>query len=206
METLNTPLNSDELAKIDEFIHDNINELSALSFEVYENIYLFKPKVANFDQYLGKLNENEKTRAWFYLFTTCKKERHKYLMAKKKEKHNTEASPIYLDTSTIKYNSTDRRLNFVLIFIGVMGFVLIAYLLFSSIGNSKTKVMSGEFSTMDNCLNAIEQKTGKRLEIVIDKVGNISGYLGNTKLDFQCETESTGTKGIIVKGWYEAED
>ena len=38
METLNTPLNSDELAKIDEFIHDNINELSALSFEVYENI------------------------------------------------------------------------------------------------------------------------------------------------------------------------
>ncbi|WP_336141983.1 hypothetical protein [Acinetobacter sp. 102] len=83
--------------------------------------------------------------------------------------------------------------------------ILLLVGVFSLVGCSNTEIMSGEFSSMDNCLNSIEQKTGKKLEIVIDKIGEISGYQGNTKLDFQCKTEATGTKGIIVKGWYEAE-
>lgn len=70
---------------------------------------------------------------------------------------------------------------------------------------SKTEVMSGEFATMDNCLNAIEKKSGKNLEIVTDKIGDISGNLEGTKLGFECKTNATGTKGIIVKGWYEVE-
>lgn len=205
MKKLNSPLTSDELTKIDVYVDININQLSKLSLEIYENIKAFQPKVSNFDQYLENLTENEKTRAWFYLFTASKKERQKYLKVAKNENHSIEAIPSYLDTSTVQYNTTNKRSKFILNIIGVMVLFLITFLLFSFMGGSKTEVMSGEFSTMDNCLNAIEQKTGKKLEIITDKLGDISGFLTNTKLGFQCKTEATGTKGIIVKGWYEAE-
>ncbi|MDF2419185.1 hypothetical protein GWP85_16970 [Acinetobacter beijerinckii] len=70
---------------------------------------------------------------------------------------------------------------------------------------SNTEVMSGEFSSMDSCLLAIEKKSGKQLEIVTDKLGDISGTLKGTKLGFQCKTNSTGSKGLVVNGWYQIE-
>jgi hypothetical protein len=70
-------------------------------------------------------------------------------------------------------------------------------------GCSKTQVMSGEFRTMDSCLTKIQENSGYELDIVTDEFGNISGFLKGTKLGFECKTESTGTKGVVVKGWYQ---
>lgn len=66
--------------------------------------------------------------------------------------------------------------------------------------------MSAEFSTMDDCLSSIEKKSGYRLDIITDKLGDVSGFLEGTKLGFGCKTEATGTKGLIVNGWYQVED
>lgn len=82
-------------------------------------------------------------------------------------------------------------------------FLLSAFLLL--VGCSKVETMSGEFSTMDGCLSAIENKSGKQLEIITDKLGNISGNLKGTKLGFECKTNATGTKGLVVNGWYQVE-
>ncbi|MFW1996908.1 hypothetical protein ACG904_18450 [Acinetobacter guillouiae] len=69
-----------------------------------------------------------------------------------------------------------------------------------------TQVMSAEFSSMDNCLSAIQRNSGKQLDIVTDKLGDISGFLKDTKLGFQCKTEATGTKGVVVNGWYQTDE
>ena len=69
-----------------------------------------------------------------------------------------------------------------------------------------TQTMSGEFSSMDSCLLSIEKKSGYSLEIITDKLGNVSGFLKGTKLGFGCQAESTGTKGLIVRGWYQVEE
>lgn len=66
--------------------------------------------------------------------------------------------------------------------------------------------MSGEFSTMDSCLSAIQKKSGMELDIITDKFGDVSGFLKGTKLGFGCKAESTGTKGLVVNGWYQVED
>ncbi len=80
-------------------------------------------------------------------------------------------------------------------------------LLLSLYGCGKnSQVMSAEFSSMDNCLSAIQRNSGKELEIVTDKLGDISGFLKATKLGFQCKTEATGTKGVVVNGWYQTEE
>ncbi|MCV2445588.1 hypothetical protein [Acinetobacter bereziniae] len=70
----------------------------------------------------------------------------------------------------------------------------------------KSQVMSAEFSSMDNCLSAIQRNSDKELEIVTDKLGDISGFLKDTKLGFQCKTEVTGTKGVVVNGWYQTDE
>ena len=68
------------------------------------------------------------------------------------------------------------------------------------------QAMSAEFSSMDNCLAAIQRNTGEKLDIVTDKFGEVPGFLEGTKLGFGCKAESTGTKGLIVSGWYQVED
>ena len=133
MEKLNSPLTEDELKKIDQFINEHIDELSKFSFETYENIKLFQPRVKNFDQYLKELEVNEKTRAWFYLFSSAKKERQKYLSARRLAKDNDQYNPKYLDTSTIQQPKSKKyTLNSVFILIGgVVLIVLIFLVLFS---------------------------------------------------------------------------
>ncbi|WP_434278980.1 hypothetical protein [Acinetobacter sp. CE-15] len=68
------------------------------------------------------------------------------------------------------------------------------------------QVMSAEFTSMDNCLAAIQRNSGRQLDIVTDKLGDISGFLKDTKLGFQCKTEATGTKGVVVNGWYQTDE
>ena len=70
----------------------------------------------------------------------------------------------------------------------------------------KSQVMSAEFTSMDNCLAAIQRNSGRQLNIVTDKLGDISGFLKDTKLGFQCKTEATGTKGVVVNGWYQTDE
>lgn len=91
IDNLKSPLTNEELLKIDVYIKDNIKSLSELSFEDYENIRLFQPKIINFDQYLVKLTPNEKTRAWFYLFSNTKKARENF----RKQRVSAEINPSY---------------------------------------------------------------------------------------------------------------
>lgn len=91
IDNLKSPITNEELLKIDIYIKDNIKFLSELSFEYYENIRLFQPKIINFDQYLVKLTPNEKTRAWFYLFSNAKKARENF----RKQRVGAEINPSY---------------------------------------------------------------------------------------------------------------
>ncbi|MDH1239117.1 hypothetical protein N5B99_00200 [Acinetobacter johnsonii] len=87
-----------------------------------------------------------------------------------------------------------------LLIAGVLGFGLVL----SGCGKAP-QVMSAEFSSMDDCLAAIQRNTGEKLDIVSNEFGEVSGFLKGTKLGFGCKTESTGTKGLIVNGWYQVE-
>ena len=85
--------------------------------------------------------------------------------------------------------------------------IIILAALIGLVGCGKApQAMSAEFSSMDNCLTAIQRNTGEKLDIVTDKFGEVSGFLEGTKLGFGCKAESTGTKGLIVSGWYQVED
>ena len=96
IDNLKSPLTNDELLKIDIYIKENLEPLSELSFEDYENIRLFQPKIINFDQYLVKLTPNEKTRAWFYLFSNAKKTRENF----RKQRVSAEINPSYKFTTS----------------------------------------------------------------------------------------------------------
>jgi len=73
MENLKSPLNSDELLKIDEYIKNNNQKLLKLPLEYYSDLRVFQPKNADFEKFIKDLSVNEKTRAWFYLYTNAKK-------------------------------------------------------------------------------------------------------------------------------------
>ncbi|MCE6007563.1 hypothetical protein [Acinetobacter soli] len=84
--------------------------------------------------------------------------------------------------------------------IAILGLMAFLY------GCSNSQVMNAEFTTMDDCISSIQKHSGKNLDIVTDKFGEISGFLEGTKLGFSCKTEATGSKGLLVKGWYEVKD
>lgn len=64
-----------------------------------------------------------------------------------------------------------------------------------------TEIMSSKFSSMDNCLSSIKRNTNSTLDIITNKLGNISGKLSNGE-HFACQTKTSGTEGIYVEGWY----
>jgi hypothetical protein len=85
--------------------------------------------------------------------------------------------------------------------------VIILATLVGFVGCGKTpQSMNAEFNSMDNCLSSISKNSGKKLDVVTDKFGEVSGFLEDTKLGFGCKTETTGTKGLVVSGWYQVED
>jgi len=81
----------------------------------------------------------------------------------------------------------------------------LAGLFISSCGDSSPELMGGEFSSLQQCMSAIQTKTGLSLKPVNDKPDHVSGYLGDTNRDFACKQMSTGTKGVYWEGWYEVE-
>ncbi|QNY27982.1 hypothetical protein IC763_03000 [Acinetobacter seifertii] len=65
------------------------------------------------------------------------------------------------------------------------------------------QIMSAKFNSMDECLASIKSKTGEALDPMTDKPEHVSGFLGKTGLQFNCEVKHTGTEGTYVDGWYQ---
>ena len=65
-------------------------------------------------------------------------------------------------------------------------------------------IMSGKFGSMAQCLETIKKDSGySKIRPMTDKPDHVSGYLGDTDFDFNCEVKETGTEGTFVEGWYE---
>lgn len=65
-------------------------------------------------------------------------------------------------------------------------------------------LMSGKFNSMEQCLETIKTQSGySQLRPMTDKPDHVSGYLGDSDFDFNCEVKETGTEGTYVEGWYE---
>lgn len=67
-----------------------------------------------------------------------------------------------------------------------------------------SELMGGKFGSMEQCLETIKNDSGySTLRPMTDKPDHVSGYLGDTDFDFNCELKETGTEGTFVEGWYE---
>lgn len=65
-----------------------------------------------------------------------------------------------------------------------------------------SKIMSAEFSSMDECISKMRKVTNpSKLRIMTDKPSRVSGFLSNGE-HFSCGIEESGTKGRYVEGWY----
>lgn len=93
MDNLRSPLNSDELKKIEAFLSENKDRLSRLSFSAYRDLRYFKTHVDDFNSYLTDLSVNEKTRAWSYLYSISKK--HKEANKSRSTQNNINIEPNY---------------------------------------------------------------------------------------------------------------
>lgn len=88
------------------------------------------------------------------------------------------------------------------IFVGATLFILFLSGCDSSSSPDYT-VMQGKFSSMDHCISTIEKHTNLKIRPLTDKPDHVSGYLGTTDRDFNCEIKETGTEGTYVEGWFE---
>lgn len=70
----------------------------------------------------------------------------------------------------------------------------------------ETKIMGAKFNSIDECLASIKNKTEEALDPMTDKPEHVSGFLGKTGLQFNCEAKRTGTEGTYVDGWYQTQD
>ena len=68
------------------------------------------------------------------------------------------------------------------------------------------QIMGAKFGSMNECLASIKSKTGEVLDPMTDKPEHVSGFLGKTGLQFNCEVKHTGTEGTYVDGWYQVKD
>lgn len=56
---------------------------------------------------------------------------------------------------------------------------------------------------MDECLNSISTVTGEKLRPLTDEPTKVTGFLGDTNLQFFCGLKETGTEGSYIDGWYQ---
>lgn len=76
--------------------------------------------------------------------------------------------------------------------------------LFSACSNEPEKEIVGrKFSSMNECLTSIMTINNEKLDPMTDKPDHVSGFLGKTGRQFNCEVKNTGTEGSFVDGWYE---
>ena len=183
MEQLNSPLNNDELAKIDIFIDENINEISELSFEYFENIRLFQPKIKNFEEYLSQLTVNEKTRAWFYLFSNAKKKRKPRAL-----------KVIYAEPSRkFEIQEPKKRSPYVLIGIIFLCAVILGGVLYATKNNDVVSTENNDVvSTENNDVVSIKSNESSALPKPISE----NPYWNYTKSDFPRYFEQWGESGV----------
>lgn len=67
----------------------------------------------------------------------------------------------------------------------------------------ETQVMGGKFSSMPQCLETIKNRSGQPLRPMTDTPEKVTGYLGDTNLNFYCGVKQTGTEGTYIEGWFD---
>ena len=83
-------------------------------------------------------------------------------------------------------------------------FVFVPLLFIGCSSEPPSDLMSGKFNSMEHCLESIKAQSGySKLRPMTDKPNHVSGYLGDSDFDFNCEVIETGTEGTYVEGWYE---
>lgn len=84
--------------------------------------------------------------------------------------------------------------------------ILLASITLFMIGCSaepETQVMGGKFSSMSQCLETIKNRSGQPLRPMTDTPEKVTGYLGDTNLNFYCGVKQTGTEGTYIEGWFD---
>ncbi|EJO33817.1 hypothetical protein EA749_14715 [Acinetobacter radioresistens] len=70
---------------------------------------------------------------------------------------------------------------------------------------TEMQIQGAKFSSMSSCLKSIQDKTKLPLKPMTDKPEQVTGFLGDTERQFNCEIKQTGTEGTFVEGWYTEE-
>ncbi|EME4829866.1 hypothetical protein ACV6K4_000095 [Acinetobacter baumannii] len=70
-------------------------------------------------------------------------------------------------------------------------------------GEPAPEIMGKKFSSMDECLASIRMETQEVLDPLTDKPNHVSGFLGKSGLQFNCELKETATEGTYIDGWYQ---
>ena len=87
--------------------------------------------------------------------------------------------------------------------------ILLSCLVISLLGCSSEpsepapQIMGKKFSSMSECLESIKNTTGQPLKPMTDKPTEVTGFLGETGLQFYCGLKETGTEGTYIDGWYQ---
>lgn len=84
--------------------------------------------------------------------------------------------------------------------------VIIAWWAFSGIKSASTadtQTVRREFSSLNDCLSSIADDLGDRLELTIDEPGNVSGRSKRDRFLFGCKVRATGTRWLIIEGWWD---
>lgn len=132
MQNLKSPLNSQEFEKIDIFLKSKSKDLLNMNTEIYNNLKNFKENILDFDSYLVDLTDSEKTRAWFYLYSSTKKMRNDSLKASK-SKNNNQIGGVNAISGVTKVGAT----------IALIGIALIIYFSFFGKGDYEKCVDRG---------------------------------------------------------------
>lgn len=68
------------------------------------------------------------------------------------------------------------------------------------------EIISKKFNSMGECLSSITRNTRQPLRVVNHKIHKVTGFIGETDLQFYCYLKKTGTtEGTYVNGWYQQE-
>ncbi|MFW1853089.1 hypothetical protein ACG9XR_21310 [Acinetobacter guillouiae] len=179
MENLRSPLNGDELKKIDTFLSENKDRLSRLSFSAYRDLMNFKVHVEDFDYFLTDLSVNEKTRAWTHLYSVAKKFKEVNKYVSKNTQVNVE--PNY--NFTISEDKNSHVAKIISGFIIVSLIIMLIWFLTSGDDDKKPSEADLEFNRM-----IVSQESVKKLLKDPDsaKFRNMKGLCGevNSKNSF----------------------
>lgn len=175
MELLRSPLNGDELLKINDYIEENKDILFLLPLESYRDLRSFQQSNIDFNTYLANLMVNEKTRAWSYLYSEAKKKRGQY-------KHPQSAKDI-----EPKYTSEvliEKKSKLLPIFLAVAVIIIALLILFSCISGDDS--VSNDDLKSNREVIAITSVKGQLKDADSAKFRNMNGMCGevNSKNSF----------------------